>query len=309
MQHTPNESSPNHLDITHDIKSLTLGKHEQYGPCVFVDNTAATARIALFGAHLLSFIPKHDQRDRLWLSDKAIFDNKTPIRGGVPICWPWFGPSKRNSEHPNHGFARTQNWTLASINEVANANGDIIETHLQFLPENLGMYDVPEQLTVAIEFVVGEYCEVKVVTHNLTKQRVPLSQAIHSYFKVDDINQVEIQGIHQDYYNKLDDSMNNRCPMPYRILDETDRVHFLSQHKQHSENEHHIVIDDHNALINIYQLGHNSTVVWNPWKQNSIKMKDMTDKGFKTMLCVEAASEPEIILAPGQQHVLSQRFR
>ncbi len=271
-----------------------------------ISNSKASASLSMFGAHLCSFIANKDGRERLWISDSAMFDASTPIRGGVPICWPWFGANNKINDAPSHGFVRNQMWRLNQAKEVKDENGEVVETHCYLKPTSLGMFSTPATLNLTLMLKVSTYCEITLITENQSSQRVEVSQAIHSYFAIEDINQVVINGLHGTYYNKLDNTHNNVSPSLYTIKQETDRVH---QRAVKSVTDERISLSDGDKnIINILHSGHNSTVVWNPWIEKSAKMKDMSEGGYKTMLCIEAATEPREALLPGQKLVLTQKF-
>lgn len=280
----------------------------KFGACLVVDNEHAKARISLFGGHLLSYIPKKDQRERLWLSKCAIFDAMTPIRGGVPICWPWFGASKNFANAPNHGFVRTQMWQLVAIENQSTANPHQMSTVCTLVPTRLGAYGIPAELTVILRISIGVACEIQLITENQSERSVPLSQAIHSYFAVTDIANVAIEGINAPYFNKLDKSVGNESSSPYLIGAETDSVHGLDPSIAGSVYQTIAITEASRTTVHIEHSGHNGTVVWNPWVGKSQSMSDICDGGYVSMLCIEAVTEPEIILKLGQRHVLTQRF-
>lgn len=284
-------------------------ENAEHGQCLIINNSQARAKISLFGGQLLSFIPSTDNRDRLWLSDKAIFDGSTPIRGGVPICWPWFGHHKRKTELPSHGFVRTQMWQLVDVQEIKNSSNVVESTKCSLVPSVLGQFATLEQCKLRLSITVAQTCEIKLTTINHSQKTMALSQAIHSYFSVDDISSVCIEGINADYVDKLDQDETKTSPSPYLILEETDRVHGLNNDKdKYAPQLIRIEASTKQACTHIEHSGHSGTVVWNPWINKSLGMKDMSAEGFKNMLCIEAVTVPEIILAPSEQHVLTQRF-
>ncbi|WP_371195215.1 D-hexose-6-phosphate mutarotase [Glaciecola sp. SC05] len=306
---SPANHMPDELkDIINANPSVEF-EQARFGACLLINNHVASARISLFGGHLLSYVPNVDKRDRLWLSEKAIYDSETPIRGGVPICWPWFGANKRVIGAPSHGFVRTQIWTLLKVQETSNSEGKIIDTVCTLVPSQLGLHEVPKGLELILNISIGSTCEIKLSTYNNSQQTIALSQAIHSYFAISDIQQISIHGLDSNYYNKLDDSAGNLSPKPYQIVGETDRVHSLPPLPNNRVKQNISISENQADMVNIEQTGHNGTVVWNPWINKSRGMKDMSSKGYKKMLCIEAVSEPEILLSPGQQHVLTQQFR
>jgi glucose-6-phosphate 1-epimerase len=274
------------------------------GPCIAIQNAAASALISLHGAQLLSYCPSHDNRERLWVSAQAVFDQNKAIRGGAPICWPWFGPNKQDKRLPAHGFVRTQTWDLIEANEIVSRD-TVKQTVCRFRPKQLGLLNTPETLDVVLQISIGETCELRLTTTNQGEHSVNLSQAIHTYFAIGDIHKVQIKGVDTSYFNKIDDSQNNLSPVPYCITSETDRVH------EYPSNDPQMISleADQAPLVHIEQHGHNGTVVWNPWIDKTAALKDMDDEDYMHMLCIEAVTEPQIELKAGQQQVLTQRFR
>lgn len=299
----------NDLEILLGRFSSTFLEQERFGHCLIIENTAAYARISLYGGQLLSYIPSVDKRERLWLSDKAIFDGQSAIRGGAPLCWPWFGPHKHQQRLPSHGFVRTQLWQVIDIQEHVDEEANVLSTTCQLTPTVLGMHMFPLEVSLSLSISIGKTCQISLITMNNGQQTVSLSQAIHTYFAVPDINSVTIQGIESSYFNKLDQSDANASSTPYAIVAETDRVHTLADKLKMGDTQYIALLDEcDKAIVNIEQSGHNGTVIWNPWEIKGNGMKDMSLNGFKSMLCIEAVTEPDILLGPGQQHTLTQGF-
>jgi glucose-6-phosphate 1-epimerase len=259
-----------------------------------------SAEIALFGAHLLSFIPNSDGRERLWLSPSAVMNKSKPIRGGVPICWPWFSnisPSNEvNQQLPAHGFVRTQDWHVHAITE----NQD--ETVIMLSPNQLGMFGFSSRVLVFVEFSFSEKCRIKLITKNESKQAVKFTAALHSYFNVNDIHQTEILGIEGEYLDKTRGNAIFKQSKPYLFTRETDRIHLQSDNQKFEL----ITVNTNNGNIAIEQRGQDSVVVWNPWQERSKTMADMQDTGYLDMLCIEAAVTQGIDIAVNAQHELVQ---
>lgn len=302
-------------NIMHKQTSVSLQDGE-YGLCLLVDNNLASAKISLFGGHILSFIPNSDKRERLWLSENAIFDGKTPIRGGIPICWPWFSsyqsagfshPLHKQHALPSHGFARTQYWQLHSIQEEKTSNG-VAETVIELTPTQLAQYDVYLKLHVLLRVRIGEKLEVNLISSNESDTEIEISQALHSYFTVNDINAVSVKGVTQDYDDKPTGTNANKLTLPYLINQEVDRIHRLGEHEQHEPNKIQIINNNaaHDVVTDIENQGNDSVVVWNPWQEKSITMKDMADTSYITMLCIEAANTKATTIKAGDQHTLTQ---
>ncbi|MFC4699657.1 D-hexose-6-phosphate mutarotase [Glaciecola siphonariae] len=294
--------------LLEQAKSVSIERGKR-GLCLNINNARALASVSLFGGQLLSYIDKSDARERLWLSESAIFDGKTPIRGGVPICWPWFGAPTRPSlpaNSPSHGFVRTRNWELCDIQEQCNSCGEVIRTSLMLMPQDLKQaltfYGLPPSIRVSLKLIISDTCTITLHTQYDAPQGpvLALSQAIHSYFSIPDIATLEIKGIHGKYADKVNSSQANKSPSPYRISSETDRIHAADA------NEHIKLFSGEEEWVSIEHAGHNGTVVWNPWQEKSRQLKDMNDSGFTKMVCIEAATMPEVVLHPGQLLSISQ---
>ncbi|TDF41513.1 D-hexose-6-phosphate mutarotase [Alteromonadaceae bacterium M269] len=285
-----------------DKPSISLSMNEHGIEFVNVDNQHATAKISLFGGHLLSFIPKSDQHERLWLSPNAKMDGTKAIRGGIPICWPWFGdyktsPHYRDSEDisafPAHGFLRTQTWDLISTHD----NNQ--HTMLRLKPQTSSGAGFDKDVQVELIVEVGKTLTISLVTTNLSSDAIAITAALHTYFSVADIEETKLNGLSGIYVDKTRSFKHLQTPSVYEFSEETDRAHLCQPE---------MVTIASNQETNVYSEGHDSIVVWNPWKEKSISMSDMTDDGYKSMLCVETAVTqlPGQKIQPGQSHCLKQ---
>ncbi|MFT6899563.1 MAG: glucose-6-phosphate 1-epimerase [Paraglaciecola sp.] len=269
--------------------------HQEGLQLLIVDNQHAHSTISLYGGHVISFMPKHDHRPRLWLSEKAILDAKHPIRGGIPVCWPWFGGHSGDSNYPSHGYVRNQPWHIVECQDRET------ETVVHLQPQSASGEGFAGQAQLTLVVKVGRELSVQLITHNIGQVNFTYNGALHSYFKVNDITGCELQGLEGDYQDKLQNHALAHTPHPYRFSAETDRVHLATPH------ELCIVQDAGNT--DIFSSGHDSIVVWNPWAANSKAMADMTDVGYKKMLCVETAITQGQVVSPGQSHILEQIIR
>jgi len=282
-----------------DYSSVSASYREQI-TTLTIKTQHCSAEIALFGAHLLSFIPISDGRERLWLSPTAVMDKSKPIRGGVPICWPWFSNISPNNEVneqlPAHGFVRNQDWHVHSITETQD------ETVIMLSPNQLGMFGFSSNLSVFVEFIFSEKCSIKLITKNASKRSVRITAALHSYFYVNDIHQTEVLGIEGEYLDKTRGNAIFKQSKPYLFTGETDRIHLQSDNQKFES----ITVNSNNDNIAIEQRGHDSVVVWNPWQEKSKTMADMQDTGYLNMLCIETAVTQGIDLAANSEHELVQ---
>lgn len=296
-----------------DTHSVTL-ENDDKGPCLIVDTKYSHLAISLFGGHVLSFINKKDNKDRLWLSNKAIFDGKTPIRGGIPICWPWFSSHQNEPSFVNHGFARTQIFRLLDITEALSER-EVTLTKLTLIPSELDLFGYTGlQMKLVVE--ISDTLNISIISMNNSKTSILLTQALHTYLRVDDIKSTFLKGVTTDFYDKPSNTFGNKAPIPYTFKGEVDRIH---EHLNNGYTQSQFIEvlsnvarkdDIQSPIVEITQTGHDSTVVWNPWKEKSIAMKDMQNDGYLTMLCIEAANTSNakypLQLAPNKIHKLSQ---
>jgi len=287
--------------MSKQYSSVSTGNIKQLQTLKVV-NTHCKAEIALFGAHLLSFVPNSDGKDRLWLSETAIFDKSKPIRGGVPICWPWFASlypelkASENSKLPAHGFVRNQDWRVIAIEESPEA------TTITLSPTQLGLYGFSEKLLTCVEVTFSEKCSIKLITKNTSDQPVKITAALHTYFNITDIHQTKIIGVGGRYIDKTKENGVFEQALPYLINSETDKTHLQDEDNQFK----FIQVISQLDTISIEQHGHDSVVIWNPWQEKSTAMADMQDNDYLNMLCIEASVTQGSVLAAQEQHTLVQ---
>ncbi|EGQ9277486.1 TPA: D-hexose-6-phosphate mutarotase [Vibrio vulnificus] len=262
---------------------------------VRVIHEKATAGISLFGGHVVSYQPA-GQADVIWMSDKAVFDGKTALRGGIPVCWPWFG----RIAAPAHGFARTSEWELVEHRE--NDNGVIVELALFPTEELHNLW--PHMFDVRLIVEIGDELKVSLNILNIDDEAFTFSGALHTYLNVGDIEQTQTMGMGSEYIDSLKASELCHGGEVLQLTDTIDRVY--------TQPEKEIVVKDPviERTLYIENQGHNSAVLWNPWAQGAAGMADMNDDGYKTMLCVESTLHADSItqgktLNPGESHQLT----
>lgn len=271
-------------------ESVTLSQRSDVIEVLEIDNEFATASISLWGAHMLSFEPKHDSRERLWVSETARFDGSKSIRGGIPVCWPWFG--SRDDDLQAHGYARKRYW------RVINASDEPLFTEITLeLTDTAGKgFEGAASLLLTIR--VGDSLSVSLSTENTGDTAFTYNGALHTYFDVLDINHTELQGLSGDYSDKTQNWAILPTPEPYRFSEETDRIHLNPVGR--------VSIAQGDGKTTVDSVGHDSLVVWNPWTKRSADLVDMADDGYLGMLCVETAVTQGKTLEPGEVHVLEQ---
>ena len=264
-----------------------------------VQNKQAEAKIALQGAHLFHYKEK-DTAPLLWLSEAAYFEEGKAIRGGIPVCFPWFGKNKNDPSLPQHGFARTEVWSVVIEEEVDDSTTHI---QLQLKPNR----DTLEQWTylfnVTIDIIIGHELNMVFSVTNTDTKPFEISTALHTYLKVSDIDTISIQGLdNRAYYDALDKKTSIQ-EGDVLIRKEVDRV-YMNPSKT-------ITLLDGDVKISLQQEGSNSLVVWNPWIEKSKQMSDMSENGYRTMVCLETsnAREDARVVKPNESHVLSATFK
>lgn len=262
-----------------------------------VETPDATAAISVFGGQLLSFVPK-GQPDVMWLSPKRAA-LPTPIRGGSPVCWPYFGRQGQGNDVPAHGFVRTLPWELQQARRLD--DGSIELTMAPPALENLGL-----RLSMVVR--VGRELRQQLVTENTGKVPASITQALHNYFRVGDAGRVEVDGVDGlDYLDKFEDyAQPRRQQGPWSLRDprdpgRSDRIY------THAGGRYVLRDPVLKRRIEIRTEGSRSLVAWNPGAEGAAKMADVGE-GWRDYVCLEAANAgPDVVtIAPGGRHVLLQ---
>ncbi|WP_459617941.1 D-hexose-6-phosphate mutarotase [Bordetella sp. 2513F-2] len=269
--------------------------------CWRVQTPHGTALMARQGAQLLSYATA-DGRPVVWLSERADLSPGTPVRGGVPVCWPWFGVYARNpqavrdtveapEDAPSHGLVRARDWTLTS----QAVRGDMAELVFDcHLPEGLGPWRHPVRLTLSASF--GQTVRLALTTENLGARPLTLSLALHTYLAVSDSRQVSVTGLEGlPYLDTTQDWQARHQDGPVRIDGETDRI-YLGVDRP-------VEIHDPQwqRTLRLSASGSRSAVVWNPWVDKAARLSDFAPDAWQRMLCVETARimDDVLELAPG----------
>jgi glucose-6-phosphate 1-epimerase len=292
-----------HLDTLNALYSLpgTLVFQKGSGglPLAHITTPHATAAITPYGAQLLSCRFSSHSDDLLFLSENAIFKEGTPIRGGVPICWPWFGPDPQHKGGPDHGLARTRMWNVVS-SALTHDGGCSITFELTDTPETFALW--PHHFKLSLQLCITTILRIELSTQNCGDTPMELTQALHTYFYVGDILHSSITGLEGcTYVDKTDSGNEKNQEGDIRIEGETDRIY--------ADDGRDIVIRDitHNRNIRIESKGSQTAVVWNPWIRVCENKSDLALVDYKKMICVETANAGDdiIIVQPGERHTLS----
>lgn len=267
-----------------------------------INNSKAHATISTYSGQVLSYRPKDQQHDLLFVSDKAYYEDGKAIKGGIPVCWPWFGPDPDDQGRPAHGFVRNRQWGVTASESLADGSTRVVLS-LVDTDDTRGIWPHPFRLD--IEITVGDSLTVALVTHNTGDKNVTISQALHSYFQVGDISKVRVLGLDgADYLDKVDDAARKTQAGPITIDGEVDRIYTGVTGEQ--------VIDDESLgrKIHITSRGCSTAVVWNPWSEIAASMGDLGDDDYRKMICVETANAgPETVeIAAGGEYRLEAEY-
>jgi glucose-6-phosphate 1-epimerase len=271
-------------------------------PMIKITSELAEATISLYGGQVLSFQPAGQLDDLLFLSDTAYYAQGKAIKGGVPICWPWFGPDPDGKGRPGHGFVRNRLWTLLGTENFRDGSIQV----------RIGLSDTSETRTIwdfgfelELQITIATALDMVMITRNTGTDAFPLSQALHTYLAVGDISMTHLLGLEGcTYIDKMDDGQEKVQSGVIVISEETDRIYTGTSGE--------LTVEDLSLKrrITITSKGSNSAVVWNPWAETAASMGDLGDDDFKRMICVETTNAgPDVVnVAPGRDHVLAATY-
>ena len=270
-------------------------------PIAQISTGLCTAKITLQGAQVFSWVPVGEQ-PVIWLSEQAVFAPAKSLRGGIPVCWPWFGAHGSRKDVPAHGYARTVKWSVRETKLLEDGSISLVFV----LDTDAKQRDMwPHDCELQLQMTIGNSLDLSLVTINTGKQSFTISEALHTYFAVGDVRQVQIQGLdNTDYLDKVDGFTQKRQRGAITISNEVDRVYV--------DTESECVIEDASwqRRIHIRKRGSRSTVVWNPWQEKADAMGDLGTQGYLSMLCVESANAMHnaIDIAAGERHAMDVHY-
>ena len=261
--------------------------------------STADATVYLHGAHVTHWQPA-GHAPVLFLSDCSDFAPGRAIRGGVPICFPWFGARSDGQTGPSHGFARIEEWEFAFAALMPGEHGEELRLTFTLAPSDLSRSLGSDNFRVAYEVIVGASLTLRLTVANLGSSPLRFEEALHAYFHVGDIRKISLTGLEDaTYLDKTEGMKEKSAPdTPLQFTAETDRVF--------PENVTPVTIHDpiFNRNITIDKSNSATTVVWNPWRELAVKLPDLPDDAWPHFVCVETANTAQdaIVLEPGESH-------
>ena len=262
-----------------------------------VSHPDGEATVALHGGHILSFRPRHHP-PVLWLSREARFEAGRAIRGGIPVCWPWFADHPSNNRLPAHGLVRTTVWTPSASKTLADGS-TLLKLSTADSEETMPRW--PHRFRLEIAVSVSDVLRVALTATNTDHSAFACTGALHSYFNISAPANIRIKGVAGVAYLDKVDRMRRKVQDGDVCIDrETDRIYV--------DTEAACSIEDRGLkrCIGIAKTGSRTTVIWNPWVDKAAAMKDFGDDEYQTMVCVETANAgpDRVRLAPGESHTL-----
>ena len=296
-----------HLQLAKNKVGISAGvtQYEDENGLQFlsVENSHTTATIALQGAHVMHWQPKSATQPVLWLSSNARYTEGRSIRGGIPICWPWFGAHPTDSSYCPHGFARVIPWKVLQTSILANgATRLLLEmTHTEVTKKQLS-YDYRFVLAITI----GETLRLEMMTTNLASHPFMIGEAFHTYFNISDIDHIQITGLENLVFSdKVAGYERNVQHGPIKFDGEFDRVYLNSRRD--------CVIHDagYEHKIRVTKSCSHTTIIWTPWGEKASQMGDMgTVNEWRQMICLESANamENSVTIYPNETHTMVTEY-
>jgi len=271
-------------------------------PVIKVNNEHAKATISVYAAQVISFQAVDQTEDIMFLSNKAYYQEGKSMKGGTPICWPWFGPDPEGKGRSSHGFVRNRMWNLREVASAQDGATKIV-LGLTDTPETRAIWDFAFDLETAI--TVGKSLTIELITCNTGDKTFTITQALHTYFKVGDINQVQILGLADNkYIDKVDSGQKKNQSGDISFDRECDRI-YLNVDPE-------ITIDDGELgrKIKVSSTNSKTAIVWNPWATISANMADLEDNDYQNFVCVETANAANEVIevAKGSEYKLAANY-
>ncbi|MEM9079477.1 MAG: D-hexose-6-phosphate mutarotase [Verrucomicrobiota bacterium] len=270
-------------------------------PALQINTPACSATLALHGAHLTHWQPKHTPHPVLYTSPTAIYKEGKAIRGGIPLCWPWFNAHPTApDQHPSHGVARNRFWKLESATQI-NENLEVILT----LPATPTIREhVPFDYDLRARFTLGHTLTLSLETTNLSPQPIPVGGALHTYFAISNTSNIHLTGLQNTPYLDTTTTPESDLTQPEEqlaISSEVDRIYYGTSNP--------VIITDPawKREINVSKESSLTTVIWNPWTEKAAALADLPDEAYHDFVCIEAcnARHDTRILLPNQTHTLA----
>ena len=266
-------------------------------PRVVISSPVAQGEVYLHGAQVTSWRPNGGE-EVLFVSSKARWEAGQAIRGGIPICFPWFRGKADDPHAPAHGFVRTRLWQLDSI--VENQSGVAVTMFIESDEQTRRWW--PTEFRLAHRVTFGPELKLELICKNTGNTPLHFEEALHTYNRVADVARVRLQGLDGTRFLDNADSNKEKPQLGDVVIgSQTDHA-FI-----HTQNTVDLLDPQLRRRIRLQKVNSRTTVVWNPWQEGSGKLKDLGEGEWKQFLCVEASNllGAAVTLAPAQEHTMS----
>jgi glucose-6-phosphate 1-epimerase len=270
-------------------------------PKVRITSLEVVGEMYLHGAHITSWKPAGGE-ELLFLSSRSRWEDGHAIRGGVPVCFPWFGGKANDPNAPAHGFVRTKAWQLESITQV----GDAVTVSMFTESSASTKRWWPADFRLVHRARFGSELGLELVLTNTGTTPLRFEEALHTYHRVGDVQKARVQGLDTiRYLDKTDSNQEKTQRGEIVIVSETDRVYLNTQHAVELEDP---ILHRRTRVTKENSL---TTVVWNPWVQKAKAFADLGDDEWTQMICIESSNVGDfaVDLAPGQRHTMKATVR
>ena len=276
--------------------SVSIQRTESGLEYLNVDGPRCSAKIFLQGAQLTEFTPV-GKGNLIWVSEDEDYLEGKAVRGGIPICWPWFGVHS-DPNWPIHGVARKLMWRAEEVNEIDEAIVIKLSLPMTLVDETYW----PHKSKLEVEFHLTEQLKVSLTNTNLGDAAFTLTQALHTYFPTPNIEATTVDGLQGSKFIEFGEGPFDQNEV-VGFARETDMVYTQAAPVQ--------VIRTPDGNIEVGRESSTSCVLWNPWIEKSKRLSNFRDDEYKTMLCLEAANvmDDAATVEPGQSHTLTTTLR
>jgi len=268
---------------------------------VRIASATVSGEMYLHGAHVTSWQPRGAE-EVLFVSAKSGWQDGRAIRGGVPICFPWFANKAGDPGAPAHGFVRMIAWQLESISQA----GDAVTVSMFTESNNDTKKWWPADFHLIHRATFGSELNLELVVRNTGTTSFRFEEALHSYFRVGQINKAQLHGLDGvQYVDKTDSNRKKLQPGPIAIVSETDRVYLNTRGA--------VELEDHGLRrrSRVDKVNSLTTVVWNPWVEKARAMSDFGADEWMRMVCIETSNVSDFAVeqGPGQEHKMQSTVR
>jgi glucose-6-phosphate 1-epimerase len=266
-------------------------------PVVRIETVAVKAEVSLYGAQVLSWAPAN-HNEVLFLSNKSHWEQGKAIRGGIPVCFPWFGDKSDDRNAPKHGYARTREWRLDSMAALDDGSVTLV---CVFENDAAGKALFPHAFVVAYRITAGARLRLEFTVINTDSKPMRFEEALHTYFRVGEAEQASVRGLEGlTYRDKTDGFREKQQDSEITFGEEVDRVFLNTSAPVEVEDE------AQGRLLRTEKQNSESTIVWNPAAKVAARLADFGYDEWHEMVCVEGANVggAAVLLDPGEEHTM-----